>query len=187
MVNINRVRIAWSGFIGSPGVSTFYCLDPLPFRAALWTFMQAFAGSLPSDVTLTMEPEGDVLDPLTGDVVNSYTDPNVYTCPGTGGTGAYAAPVGVVAHWLTGTIINGHRLRGRTYIVPTKGSLFDFTGTVNPTDLAAIRSWCVTLVTSAAANFIVWSRPTAVHAGGYAVVTGSSVPDLAAVLTSRRD
>lgn len=198
MANVNRVRAAFEGFPGGPGVSTFYCLNPEAFLPVLRGWLQDFAGYLPLTVGVQVEATGDIIDSISGVLTGTWNAALPERVNGAA-TGSYAAPAGVCVNWLTGTVLDGHRLRGRTFMVPLGGSTFDGDGTLNAVALAGIRLSSSNFVTAAAANLVVWHRPilagtlnaagqpVAPRAGGHAVVTSSRVLDKVAVLRSRRD
>jgi len=141
---------------------------------------------IPAIVALDVETEGSVLDPLTGDMVSMWSDPVVQHAQGLG-AGVYAAPAGILANWYTGTVLNGHILRGKTYIVPIVGGVFQTDGSIENAILESLRTVVDTFVTATAGAAVVWSRPTPVHAGGFSAITAGDIPDKCVILTSRRD
>lgn len=198
MTTINRIRAAWTGFPGGPGVSTFYSLGGTESVPAIHDLFDGLVGSLPIDVSVQVESVGDQIEDTTGALVGSWSLDAVLPVHGTF-EDAYAAPVGVCFSWDTSTIVDHHRLRGRTFIVPAAPSVFDPDGTVNSAALAVLIGLGEALVTDMSGDLVVWHRPrlakaaTAYHpavtarAGGHGVVTACSVPDKAVVLRSRRD
>ena len=155
-------------------------------------------GFFPPDVTVAIEPQGDIIEDTTGVLTGSWVGLQTADMIG-GNLGAYAAPVGAVVTWVTGTILDGHRVKGRSFLVPLGGAAFDDTGSLESGTLASIRNAGTTLIAAEAGNFVVWHRPRAAaaatptrpavtaRAGGHAVVTACIVPDKACVLRSRRD
>ena len=203
-MTLNRVRVAWTGFDGGPGVSTFFCQTPDTFVAALHTFLTNLSSYIPNTVSLTIEPGGDVFDPLNGVLSGSWTaaaTPAPVNCTG---ASTAARGAGLMLRWNTGSVINGHRLRGRTFIVPASKNAFDDNG--NPgggvrTDIAVA---CGLLIAAEANNMVVWNRPrlvtpswTDVHGkvhpsrpavtGGFSAVRDGGLSPVSAVLRSRRD
>lgn len=204
MTTLLRVKSRWTGFSGAPGYTVMHFRDfdgaggpggdPDNTQASaaidrVRAFFASIAGLYPSAVVVTVEPEVDVIEHTTGQLVNSL--PGKQTAPVPGTTAAnFSAPVGAVINWGTGTIRNGRRLRGRTFLVPLSNTAFDTTGTLSD----AARSTLSTSAAALAANtgtpdLFVYGRPTAKGAsdGVLGVVTSSSVPDMGAVLRSRRD
>lgn len=186
MVNIHRVRVALSGFPGGPGVSTFYATDGAALLAPLRAFYQSRRPNFPTDVTFHFESVGDIIDPLTGNLTGTWTGTDPGDVVGTD-SGIYSAPSGLVVTWLTGDVLDGRRLRGRTFMVPLAGDCYDLTGSIAAAVLTAWLGDAAALVAASTPNFVVWHRPGAGHAGGYSAVIGSSIADKAAILTSRRD
>lgn len=197
MVNIQRVRIGWSGFPGAPGVSTFYALDGAALSGNIRTFFDNLKDNLPLDVTVKAETVGDIIDPLNGSLQGTWTTADAPAITGRS-SGAYAAPSGLIVHWNTGDVLNGHRLRGKTFIVPLAGAGYQTDGSLDDAVRTLFIAGAAALVTAAAANFVVWHRPLTAaqgakykpprpaRSGGFSVVTGSDVPDKVMVLRSRR-
>lgn len=186
MVDLQRVRVGWTGGPGGNGVSTFYCVDIAQLWNAIATFFNDVFDYVPDDFTYVMPTEGDTINYLTGELVGSWQH-------GAGGgragtvAGPYASPVGAMVTWTTGAVVNGHRLNGKTYLVPLGSASFDDHGTLDDTILADLNAISDALVAAGMNNLAIWSRPTPGHPGGYATVMGSTVKDKAAVLRSRRD
>jgi hypothetical protein len=192
MTDIHRVRITSSGFPGGPGVTTFYGSDGAALLPALKGLCADFAAYMPSSVVFAYPVVGDIIDPLTGELTGEWTADARAGDTGTG-DGSYAAPAGVVIDWETGSILDGHRLRGRSFFVPMIGVAFQSDGTVAGDVLSALNSSVNTHQTAMVGNLLVWHRPRAVSTahpvardGGFADVSSGHVPDKAAVLRSRR-
>ena len=195
-MTIDRIRCTWTGFPGAPGVSTFYSLAATADITTLHGFFQNIKPDLPADVTIEVPTSGDIIDETTGELTGGWSG-------GSGGTstgedsGTYPAPVGAAVTWETGVVMDAHRLRGRTFIVPLAGFSYGTDGTIDSAVLATLRGAAASLLTGT--QFVVWHRPRAARAadgsrkaityraGGYASWSGSSVKDEAVVLRSRRD
>jgi len=163
-----------------------YCLNPATFVPEVhdfWGYVQAF---MPSLVTITQPTGGDYIDPITGTLMGAWSVAASTLRVGSD-TGGYPAATGASIAWDTGTIINGHRLKGRSYLVPLANFAYDLNGTLKPAVRAEIQAGADDLVADAAANFVIWNRPKPGVAGGYSAVTSGFVPDSVAVLRSRRD
>lgn len=188
MTDLARVRVAWQGWPGSPGVSTFYLANsPTQLHIdAIRAFFNSLAGSLPTGLTITVPASGDIIDDASGLIVNSWavvTPPTVVT--GTG-AGNYAGNAGAVCHWLTSTVLNRRRIRGRTFLVPLVSTAYDTAGSLSSTLITSISAAAATLTSALGTNFRVWHRPANGAAGTNGTVTGFRVPDLAVSLRSRR-
>lgn len=188
MVNIQRVRVALTGFPGGPGVATFYALDGQALQTPVHDLFGRLLAKFPSTVTFTVEVGGDIIDPLNGDLMGAWVGAPTSVITGTG-TGVYSAPAGVAVNWLTTSVLHGRRLRGRTFMVPLIGNAFATDGSIDATTLASILGSAQQFVVDAATNLVVWHRPNTAlgRTGGYGAVTAATVNDKAAVLRSRRD
>jgi hypothetical protein len=160
------------------------------------TFWQAFSAMLPSGLTITVPSSGDVLDEQTGNITGSWSVGTAAAVVTGTGSGGYAGNAGLVVHWLTSTIANTRRLRGRTFVVPLVSLSYDSTGSLTPASITTATNAAAALVTSSGTLLQVWHRPvyskpkttppTLITPGSRGVVTGSRVPDLAVSLRSRR-
>lgn len=180
MPDINQVKVAWTGFAGAPGVSTFYfdAAGSVPL-SALSAFFTAWKPFIKDSVTLTFPSSGIKYSSDTGKAVGSWsaTAPSPIACTGAAG---YAAPVGGCVHWKSGIYAGGKEIRGKTFIVPMVSSAFDADGTFLPGVLTAVRPASTTM--AAAPGFVIFSRAS----NGTATVATALVPDKAMVLTTRR-
>ena len=195
---LGRIRVALTGFPGGPGVSTFYSSDAPATIAAIRTYWNALSGIIPVDVHIQVENTGDIIDPLTGALTGAWV--GAAQAPVVGGSAeVYGAPVGALARWATNTILDGHRVRGRTFIVPVTSNFFTTSGALGPVASQTVTDASAALVVNSNATLTVWHRPfkgsaatltrpaRPAHPGGVAVVTGSSASPKAVVLRSRRD
>ena len=198
MTNLARVRVALTGFPGGPGVATFYGIDGGVLCADLQTFFTTAGTLFMSNTTIQIPAAGDVINDVDGVIVGSFTAGVFPPLHGTG-TGVYAAPAGVLIEWLTQTILDGHRIKGRTFLVPVGVANYDASGQIVASDVTNLQANGNTLATFSPGNFVIWHRPRlaraatatrkalSAHVGGHAVVTGSRVSPKVTVLRSRRD
>lgn len=199
-----RVTLRWAGFIGGPGYSNFFfasdagfwdggILTPDAEVAAQGAALRVADATreispyIPSDVTFSIEPGVDVLDSDTGEI-QGLVDIDSEQMGIPNGDGGYSAASGAVVNWNTAQYRNGRRVRGRTFLVPLSGNAYESDGTLTDPALGSIRDFASEIIGDGSAPaFGVWSRPRAGAGGVFAPVTGSSVPDMSAVLRSRRD
>lgn len=198
MVNIDRVRVSLTGFVGAPGVATHYGLNGPALAADAWTFWQQVAALMPTTVNINVENSGDTLNDATGDIVGAWSAAVFVPLFG-GATGSYSAPSGCCVTWLTTDVVDSHRVRGRTFVVPMGISQYQDDGSLAPGTITGLKTVADALVANSAGNFVVWSRPRAARlatptlpglparAGSNHVITATRVADKVAVLRSRRD
>lgn len=198
MTDLYRVRTVLSGFPGGPGIATMYSLDVATFVASLHTFWNDIAARVPSDFHAQVQNTGDIITDTTGELTGAWSASSVASVTGSD-SAAYAAPAGAVVRWQTETILDGRRLRGRTFVVPLGGGGYQTDGSLASTYLGTLQTAATAFIASQSSSFVVWHRPFAgspavgarparpAHDGGHGFVTTAIVPDMAAVLRSRRD
>lgn len=200
MAQLAKVTINWSGMPGGPGFSNLYfkdisggpSIDQTVVDNAVSkvdTWLDAFQPSLPTSIITGVSSTVEAIDEATGNLQAFYTATPAAAAGGGGGT-TYAAPVGVVVSWFTNNVINSRRVRGRTFIVPLSTSAYEADGSLGTTKLVTWNAASAALIgTGAAAEFGIWHRPTTPGGsdGEFALVTAHRIPDMAAVLTSRRN
>ena len=194
MTTLNRVVISWSGeCVVGTAVSVLHfdgSDNAAPPVAALLAAFDAQKNNFPSTLTLTFPNAGDRIDDTTGDLAGvwSSTGGGTVTCTG---SAPNAAGVGACIGWTTGGIVNGtkgpRKLRGRTFLVPLSGAVYDGDGTITPASLVSLQSLANAL--QASGPLAIWHRPssaTASDGNSYGVIS-NKVRDKVAYLSSRRD
>jgi hypothetical protein len=204
MAPILRAKIRWSGFTGGPGFSVFHFRDFAtgtgedPTQATadaantkLNTFITAILPQLPNVVNLQVHSEMELIEWTNGNLIDVL---NVTPANGRNGTAGatvvYSAAVGAVINYRTNGIRNNRRVRGRTFLVPLASSAYALDGSLASANHTAIQNAANALITTeTAADLGVWARPTAPGAsdGAWYVASTANVPDMTAVLRSRRN
>lgn len=201
MAELIRAKIRWNGFAGAPGYTNFHFQQgdgssrPPDMAVDTMAKVQQFTNDirtlLPYQVTIKMPTELEIVDSANGQLIDVITAP---TLPDTIGTATasdnYAAAVGAVISFRTNGIRNGRRVRGRTFIVPATSTAFENNGTLRATAIAACQAGATTLMSSTnGPTFGIFARPTGPSAtdGLWFPAVSASVPDMGAVLRSRRD
>jgi hypothetical protein len=202
MSGVLRVTARWSGAIGLPGYSVFHFRDfsannePTQEMAdnavvKVGAFFQAFQNYLPNVVNVAVQGDVPIIEDSTGQMVDVLsTTPPASTQGAAGATDSYAAAVGAVVTWRTGAVRNGRIVRGRTFMVPMSRSAFEPNGTLSSIFLTVANNAATALRDgSGVGDLGVYARPTAPGAadGQWQFVTGHTIPDMGAVLRSRRD
>jgi len=184
-----EITALWQGFTGSPGYTRVKfdgLLDEGGAQAAtarLRTFFSGMTSILPDDVQIGFTEAGRLYN--DAGVLVGEVDQGTHATVVGQSVGSFSSPSGAVINWLTAAFQRGRRLRGRTFIVPLAGSAYDASGSLAGTTITSLSTAAETLI-GGTPGVIIASR----RADGFylqAIVTGSSVPDRAAVLRSRRD
>jgi|SRR5665647_325388 len=203
MTTIDRIRVPWLTAPGGPGVSTFFALDASTALAPLHDFFDAVKAFIVDPITWSFLGEGDTIVAETGALSGGWTATGETGVVATGSNANMANAVGAVVNWNTGEVLFGHRVKGRTFLVPLCSAALAG-GTLNDTVIPDIVAAGQAMIDAVPGNFLVWSRPfvgtpswtdvhgrvhpaRTSHAGASAAIVSASVPDMGAVLRSRRD
>jgi hypothetical protein len=180
-----KMPVVWSTGIGGAGVSVFYSPFGVDMTTELATFFNAIKSNFPNAVTWDIPGSGDVIDETTGLITGAWTAGTAATITATGGTGSYVAGTGAFVRWQTNGIVNGRRVRGRTFLDPLVVGAFDANGTIATAALGGLQPAATAL--AASGKMLIWHRPTPGGADGstHAVVAGT-VPDKVSSLRTRR-
>jgi hypothetical protein len=204
MTVMYKATMVWNGFPGAPGYTNLYAIttDPLlagaaDFLAGIATWRTTVRNLLASTTTLSILGTVETINDEDGtleDVLTVASPPADVAGAQSGGT---TGVTGVVVNWLTAGAVFGRRRQGRSFLVPIAVASIDPDGTVSAANLTAQRAAAATYVAGGGGDYVpcVWVRPkyttadppVLVHAGQAVPITGSRIPDLAAVLRSRRD
>lgn len=194
MPTITKITAVWTGFAGGPGYSNFYldgeatAAEATSAAAALRTMFNGLIGYLPNNLTIRPTGVAQYLDLGSGVMTGqtAYTQPLQVT--GTNTT-AYSGLSGASIRWVTGAVINGRALSGRTFLVPMVG-IYDTDGTLAPAFVTTLttlaNAYAHYVASSDPAATVVWHRPIAGVGGAAATMSGAIVPDKAVGLRSRR-
>lgn len=207
--HVLRYKVEWTGFIGAPGYTNLFFNNTGDFFiqadrdepvAKIQTWLAAWRSRLPSSVTIGLNSTVETVRASDGALTDFNTVTVAAPAPGTG-TGVYSGASGACVNWYTDGIRNARRVRGRTFMVPVAGNFLSGDGTLDNTNLTAVRTANADLITPTAGGtqLYVWARPTpikdanGVPTGEYNAdgtsfpVSMSTISDKVAVLRSRRD
>ncbi len=195
MAVIVKVQAQWQGFQGAPGYTNWYGLSDGDAAAAanalgprMRTFFDSIKTLLPTGSTVKVQRLYQVINSINGLITaeaNLATDPTVAV--GSGASG-YSAPSGAVVNWETGLFNDkGHRVRGRSYLVPLSG-IYDSEGSITSTALSTLQN-AATAALGGTGSLGVFSKPTTKGGtdGVFRTASGAIVHKRACVLRSRRD
>lgn len=190
MTTLNRLVVAWAGpqVVGTAvNVLHFSASDnSAPPLAAVVSAYQGLASLLPSGVTITIPGSGDQINDTNGVLTGVWAGSGGGVVSGSGPATA-AAGVGACVSWLTGGIVAGRRLRGRTFLVPVTSLAFDGGGHFGAATMTQLGTFANAM--QASGPLAVWHRPSskgATDGNSYGVVS-NRVRNKVAVLRSRRD
>lgn len=194
MVTLNRARVQWANFSGAPGLSTFYFGSSTVDMTALRTFFAAVGPLLPNTVQIAVPSAGDQINDTTGVITGIWSGPAQTVITGTGGVGTYAGGSGAVVEWLSSAIVAGRRPIGKTFVVPLVNTQYDSNGSLSASCITALQTAASALIVAYAGEMKVFSRPFTPPAGSPkpprvgvgSTIVAARIPDLAAVLRSRR-
>lgn len=195
-----RTKIRWT----IPGAGTAYTVmhfltssqstpvqadvDDAIARTQAWA--TAIKSTLPNVVSLNTQSEVEEINEASGLMIGIWTVATPSTQTGTAAAGqGWAAAAGAVVSWSTPGVRNGRRVRGRTFVVPVSNEVWDVDGTLKAVPLGTLNTAAAALRGgSTVTQFGIWARPTAPGAtdGEVWPVSGHRIPDMSAVLRSRR-
>lgn len=192
-----RIRVSGQGWGGGPSLNTHYFTSTTEDQAAVdgllgrvhaaWTSVK---GIYPTVVSHNVIADVDVVTPATGVITNTITGSNALATITGGAIAGFSPPVVAVVLSLTSaTFIGGRRVRGRAFLSPLNDLMEQSDGTPSATAITDVGAFGGDLRdnTDGFGDLCIWHRPTAGSGGAVAIVTGSSVKDIFAVLRSRRD
>jgi hypothetical protein len=198
-VTFIRVKINWTGFVGSPGYTNFNfeLINPgawtQPDVDAAVTKVQTWLTVIrllqPAVVISGIDPAVSEHDEQSGDIVNFWNATPGAAAAGSNPGAAFTSGTGFCINWQTGGVRNGRRVRGRTFVVPISGSLYESNGSFINAEVASWRASAITLAgdTNGVRLGIFAHTPKAlIPDGGIYDVTGVSINDRPAFLSSRR-
>ena len=184
-MTMNRVRVLWQNWPGAPGYTNHYVGSAVLAQTALRTFYDAVKALVPTGLTMQVPSSGDQVNEATGAITGVWTGAAQAVVTGTS-VSVYAGASGACVNWRTAQIIDGRRPMGRTFLVPLGSGAFETNGTLSATTLATIGAAATQLITDLSGELKVWHRPNSKGPGSNVTVLTAQVPDLAAVMRSRR-
>lgn len=200
MGRIIRVKVNWTGFVGSPGYTNLIFeptveSDPITQTLvdAAVTKVQTWVSSLrldlPPAVVTGIDPQVAELDEQTGEIVGFWNATVSAAAPGTSATTTFTSGSGFCISWSTQGVRKGRRVRGRTFVVPIAGNMYEADGSLNNARLTAWKTNADVLAGDAnGIRLVIYARtPGAIipDGGAYDVIS-STIKDRPAFLTSRR-
>lgn len=185
---MKRIVCSWSGpAVVGLAVTVLHFDDTITnVQAQTLDFFHAVDDVIPGGNSVVVPGDGDIIDETNGELVDVWSEGAAVTVPGADGVPQAAAGVGACINWLTAGIVNGKRVRGRTFVVPMSTSRYDAAGTLSAPAITALEAGGLLLATG---GLGVWHRPTTPGGtdGSFHMATAFRVRDRVAFLSSRRD
>jgi hypothetical protein len=209
MTNIYVGKVDWTGTYGHTGISrfAFEAADHSPVTRAQvdsWTtavdaLYSPVMGWFPLDVSYTVDSIVEFYDGVDGSLQGEVGATAAHVGHAGGADGAYGNGIGALLKWNTGGLFDGHRIRGRTYMVPLDQVAFDTAGTLKGdcinSFLVGANAYLAAMAT-AGLSALVWGQPrdvkatarTAAHhaAGHWASILTAAMDGKPAILGRRR-
>lgn len=200
MAEILRVTARWSGLPGGNGYTVLHFRDfssgsptTADAQAAVDRvddFFAAIIGLIPATVTILVLPDVEVIEETNNTLQSVLTAvPDAARTGGATGAASFVAAAGAVISWRTGGIRANRRVRGRTFLIPLSSQAFQSDGTLLSTALTTLNTAATALRNNTGTPDLgIYARPTATGAtdGVWFAVTSHSIPDMGAILRSRR-
>lgn len=169
-----KVSVLWFDLAGNAAIQ----------RGELGDFLGQVDQGLSNQVTWTIRTAGRDLNDATGALVGAWADGTTETGVGNNALEPVADATQILFQWLTGSIVNGRFLRGRTFIPGLPASSLD-NGNLSAASNASFQGIADSFLT-ASETFGVWHRPTLGAGGVFELAQEASVWAELAVLRRRR-
>lgn len=175
---------------GTQDASTPTQADAVQAVTKMQTFAQNISAALPNVVQLQVQNECEEIVATSGQMLGIYSGATQTPVNGTAAAAAgWAAAAGGVITWNTAGVRNGRRVRGRSFVVPLSNEVWDIDGTIKSVPMGTLNTAATNLRTAGTdVELVVYARPSAPGAndGAQFPVLGHRVPDMSAILRSRR-
>jgi len=209
MTNVYVAKVDWTGTYGHTGISrfAFEAADHSPVtRAQVDSITEALdalyspvMGWFPIDVSYTVDSIVEFYDGVTGSLQGEVAATAAHVGHAGLADGAYGNGIGGLLKWNTGGLFDGHRIRGRTYMVPLDSVAFLTDGSLKPdcvnSFLTGAAAYLAAMAT-AGLSALVWGHPrdvpatvrTPAHhaAGHWASILTAAMDAKPAILGRRR-
>lgn len=193
-----RARCELTGFVGAPGLNTWFFLNSSLTQSVadgisggLKLFYEELAANRTLQCTVQAPVDVAELDPASGQTIGFAVpaDTSWEVAQPTGGSSVSRATQ-LKLRLLTGQFQNGRQVRGGVFIGPVDGGVLDLAGQVRSTSRQEVVTAAQNLVGNlnlVGVELAVYSRPTPSRAGSGFVASSVDVAPQPAVLKSRRD
>jgi len=190
-MTISEYRVQWTGGRIGEGFTVLHLgisgagVPMAPVNTAIRNWFTALRATIPDDVNWVFPTEMRQFDEATGTLESVLPIPQATGLAGSAG-GAYLSGVGRLVKWTTGSVVNGRRLVGHTYLVPSVASAGTDLGSISPTVITSDNVAHAALIAALAAEsapLVVWSRT----GGTEAIVSSGSTLSRPTTMRRRND
>lgn len=157
-MTIAQLTVKWDKLTGLPGYSFFYVRSTAASISPIPTFLDAIKQFFPVPLEWTVSPFWKLIDETNGKATGAGGGGPEPKIAATGGT-AYAPQSGVQIKWDSGEFVNGRRVKGRTYLVPTVNTRWMAGGVADPVMTNTINAAADVMRQAYTGNLVVWARP----------------------------
>src|SRR3954447_19543393 len=154
MAVIQRIRATWTGFAGAPGYSNFHfsTTDPLAASAAaaaarVRTFFFDCRSYLVAGSTVSIDTAVPFFNEEDGLVFQEVAITAPSPVSGLAPSQGYSGATGASVKWSSATYREGHRVYGRTYLVPLAGGALQNNGSLDDTARSVLTTAAAALLT----------------------------------------
>lgn len=182
---LDRLQVQFTGNQIGSGVATHYATAGAVHFEDFKTFWTELVKFQHQSVTATIPASGDVIEVETGKLQSVWSGGTFGQQSGLG-TGNFPAGIGACITWITDGIVNGQRVRGRTFVVPLDATDYDAFGTLAAGTVSGIKTLALDLIAACGEDFKIYSRPTEGRDGTAHTVVDARVSNRVTSLRSRR-
>jgi len=160
MPSMQRVTATWTGFAGAPGTTTLWFQgSSIIAPTAIKPFFDAFAPYIPPAVSIQVNGNGELVDPLTGEVTGTWPGAAAGVTVGTGTASTLLLTEGPMMGLDTGAYRRGHQVRGRIFLIPCLAAAVSSTGAVAAPVITAMNTAATNLISVSGSQWGVFHRP----------------------------
>lgn len=204
MGRVLKFQMELDGWIGGPGVNTFYAcaieeISPMTttdverFAGLLWDAYLARAADLANSVLVRTPVEVSEFDVATGRLEKIWTITARETIAGTGATANVSRATQICVRGLTDGVLQtprgGRRVQGRIFLGPVQGNVMDASGQISDacrTGTAEAFGGIIDINDPRELRWVIWSKPKDVVQPGGTVTTRAGQVSYVQTITVNR-
>lgn len=200
---LDQVSVRWvypTGLSGGPGYNVFYGPNLAANLNSIRGFYDAIKLFLPLNMGIYVLGSGIKVQDTDGKQVGDWSVAAPAVVTGTAASAGVIPQAGIVVDWrTTGRNWRGHRIAGKSFLVPAANAVYGTDGKISQSNANTINTAATNMLSTAGGTVGVWSRPVlgdkdavtgvrpVIHEGIWATASSTNVPTTPATLRSRRD